>query len=129
LTDRIDPRRLLLAYYSFRGLSLFFLPVIHDNVSIAVFAVLFGLDYIATVPPTIMLCADLFGRRNAGVVYGWVFAAHQLGAAGAAWGAGLVRDAVGSYGWAFSSAGAVAIVAGLAATMIRRPTPMLGGAT
>jgi sugar phosphate permease len=129
LTDRIDPRRLLLAYYSFRGLSLFFLPVIHDNVSIAVFAVLFGLDYIATVPPTIMLCADLFGRRNAGVVYGWVFAAHQLGAAGAAWGAGLVRDAVGSYGWAFSSAGAVAIVAGLAATMIRRPAPMLGGAT
>jgi sugar phosphate permease len=129
LTDRIDPRRLLLAYYSFRGLSLFFLPVIHDNVSIAVFAVLFGLDYIATVPPTIMLCADLFGRRNAGVVYGWVFAAHQLGAAAAAWGAGLVRDAVGSYGWAFSSAGAVAIVAGLAATMIRRPTPMLGGAT
>ena len=74
-------------------------------------------------------CADLFGRRNAGVVYGWVFAAHQLGAAGAAWGAGLVRDAVGSYGWAFSSAGGVAIVAGLAATMIRRPTPMLGGAT
>ena len=129
LTDRIDPRRLLLAYYSFRGLSLFFLPVIHDNVSIAVFAVLFGLDYIATVPPTIMLCADLFGRRNAGVVYGWVFAAHQLGAAGAAWGAGLVRDAVGSYGWAFSSAGAVAIVAGLAATMIRRPAPTLGAAT
>lgn len=125
LTDRIDPRRLLLAYYSFRGLSLFFLPVIHDNVSIAVFAVLFGLDYIATVPPTIMLCADLFGRHNAGAVYGWVFAAHQLGAAGAAWGAGLVRDAVGSYGWAFSSAGAVAIVAGMAATMIRRPEAAL----
>ena len=121
LTDRIDPRRLLFAYYSFRGLSLFFLPVMHDDASIALFAILFGLDYIATVPPTIMLCAEAFGRHNAGVVYGWVFAAHQIGAAGAAWGAGLVRDSLGSYGWAFSAGGGVALAAGMLATMIRRP--------
>ena len=121
LTDRIDPRRLLFAYYSFRGVSLFFLPVIHDDASIAVFAVLFGLDYIATAPPTIMLCAETFGRHNAGVVYGWVFAAHQVGAAAAAWGAGAVRDGVGDYGWAFSAGGGVAIAAGMLATMIRRP--------
>jgi predicted MFS family arabinose efflux permease len=123
LTDRIDPRRLLFAYYSFRGISLFFLPVMHDDASIALFAILFGLDYIATVPPTIMLCAEAFGRHNAGIVYGWVFAAHQVGAAGAAWGAGLVRDSLGSYGWAFSAGGGIALAAGMLATMIRRPAP------
>jgi predicted MFS family arabinose efflux permease len=121
LTDRIDPRRLLFAYYTFRGISLFLLPAVHDDLSIGIFAVLFGLDYIATVPPTIMLCAEVFGRNNAGVVYGWVFAAHQIGAAAAAWGAGLVRDDLGSYGWAFSAGGGIAIAAGMLATMIKRP--------
>jgi sugar phosphate permease len=121
LTDRVDPRRLLFAYYTFRGLSLFFLPVIHDNTSIAVFAVLFGLDYIATVPPTIMLCAEAFGRHNTGVVYGWVFAAHQVGAAAAAWGAAAVRDGTGDYAWAFSAGGAVALAAGMLVMSMRRP--------
>ena len=121
LTDRIDPRRLLFFYYSFRGVSLFLLPAVHDNLSIGLFAVLFGLDYIATVPPTIMLCAEAFGRNNAGAVYGWVFAAHQIGAAAAAWGAGLIRDDLGGYGWAFSAGGGIAIAAGMMATMIRRP--------
>ena len=123
LTDRYDPRRLLFAYYTFRGVSLFFLPVIHDNVSIGVFAVLFGLDYIATVPPTIMLCAEAFGRHNAGTVYGWVFAAHQIGAAVSAWGAAVIREAAGDYNWAFSAGGGIAIAAGMLATMIRRPSP------
>ena len=122
LTDRYDPRRLLFAYYSFRGVSLFFLPVIHDNVSIGVFAVLFGLDYIATVPPTIMLCAEAFGRHNAGTVYGWVFAAHQIGAALSAWGAAVIREAAGDYTWAFSAGGGIAIAAGMLVTMIRRPS-------
>ena len=122
LTDRYDPRRLLFAYYSFRGVSLFFLPVVHDNVSIGVFAVLFGLDYIATIPPTIMLCAEAFGRHNVGVVYGWVFAAHQIGAALSAWGAAVIREASGDYTWAFSAGGGIAIAAGMLATMIRRPT-------
>ena len=81
LTDRWDPRRLLLVYYGFRGVSLLFLPFVHDTMTIAAFAVLFGLDYIATVPPTVALVADRFGRHNVGVVYGWVFAAHMVGAA------------------------------------------------
>ncbi len=121
LTDRIDPRRLLLVYYGFRGVSLLFLPFIHDTVSIAAFAVLFGLDYIATVPPTVALVADRFGRHNVGIVYGWVFAAHMLGAAIAAWVAGIVRENVGDYAPAFVAAGWIAILAGFAALAIRRP--------
>ncbi len=124
LTDRYDPRKLLLGYYGFRGVSLLFLPFVHDNLTIGAFAILFGLDYIATVPPTIALCADLFGSRNAGVVYGWVFAAHQVGAAGAAWAAGAVRDGQGDYDMAFLAAGLIAIAAGIAASTIRKPTPL-----
>ncbi len=127
LTDRYDPRKLLLGYYGFRGVSLLFLPFVHDSLSIGAFAILFGLDYIATVPPTIALCADLFGSRNAGVVYGWVFAAHQVGAAGAAWAAGAARDGLGDYDAAFLSAGLIAIAAGIAATTIRRPTTQAVG--
>lgn len=120
LTDRWDPRRLLLVYYTFRGVSLFFVPFIHDAVTIGAFAILFGLDYIATVPPTVALAADRFGRHNVGIVYGWVFAAHMFGAAIAAWAAGIVRDSVGDYAAAFVAAGWVAILAGFAALFIRR---------
>ena len=95
LTDRVDPRKLLLVYYTFRGLSLLYLPAIHDNVDMVGFAVLFGLDYIATVPPTVALVADTFGRRNVGIVYGWVYFAHMFGAAILAVVAGLIRDNVG----------------------------------
>ena len=124
LTDRYDPRKLLLVYYSFRGLSLLFLPFVHDTMTIGAFAILFGLDYIATVPPTVALAADRFGAHNVGVVYGWVFAAHMLGAAIAAWVAGLVRENVGDYAAAFVAAGWIAIVAGFAALMIRRREPV-----
>ncbi|HEV7809241.1 MAG TPA: MFS transporter [Candidatus Limnocylindrales bacterium] len=135
LTDRWDPRKLLLIYYGFRGLSLLYLPFIHDTVSIGGFAILFGLDYIATVPPTVALVADRFGRHNVGVVYGWVFAAHMIGAAIAAWVAGIVREHVGDYAAAFVAAGWIAIIAGFAALAIRRngpdvlPTPGPGEAT
>jgi sugar phosphate permease len=121
LTDRYDPRRLLLIYYGFRGLSLLLLPFVHDTLGILAFSVLFGLDYIATVPPTVALCADRFGRANVGIVYGWVFAAHMVGAAIAAWVAGIVRDSVGDYAAAFVAAGWIAIVAGVVALAIRRP--------
>jgi sugar phosphate permease len=123
LTDRLDPRKLLLVYYGFRGVSLLFLPFVHDTMTIAAFAVLFGLDYIATVPPTVALVADRFGRHNVGVVYGWVFASHMVGAAVAAWAAGIVRESVGDYAAAFVAAGWIAIVAGFAALMIRRQGP------
>jgi sugar phosphate permease len=123
LTDRLDPRKLLLVYYGFRGVSLLFLPFIHDTVSIGAFAILFGLDYIATVPPTVALVADRFGRHNVGIVYGWVFAAHMFGAAIAAWVAGIVRENVGDYAAAFVAAGWIAIVAGFAALAIGRQGP------
>ena len=101
LTDRYDPRLLLSLYYAFRGLSLALLLFIPPGAGLVAFAVLFGLDYIATVPPTIALVADRFGRGNVGTVYGWVFCAHMVGAALAAWLAGMARDALGSYGAAF----------------------------
>jgi sugar phosphate permease len=123
LTDRVDPRKLLLVYYGFRGVSLLFLPFVHDSMGIVVFSVLFGLDYIATVPPTVALCADAFGRRNVGIVYGWVFAAHMFGAAISAWVAGVVRESVGDYAAAFVAAGWIAIIAGFAALAIRRTRP------
>jgi sugar phosphate permease len=120
LTDRMDPRRLLLAFYVFRGLSLLYLPQVHSSLDIVGFAVLFGLDYIATVPPTVALVADTFGRRNVGIIYGWVYFAHMVGAAIAAEVAGLVRDNVGSYALAFFAAGWIAVAAGVAALVIRR---------
>lgn len=129
LTDRFDPRKLLLAYYGFRGLSLLALPFVHDELGLVVFAVLFGLDYIATVPPTVALAADAFGRRNVGVVYGWVFAAHQVGAAMAAWGAGLARDLSGDYAVALVTGGMLAVLAGGMALVVRRgPAALEAGA-
>ncbi len=124
LTDRRDPRRLLLIYYGFRGVSLLFLPFVHDGLGIVFFSILFGLDYIATVPPTVALVADAFGRQNVGIVYGWVYAAHQFGAAVAAFVAGVVREHVGDYTAAFVAAGWIAIIAGFAALAIRRRTPV-----
>ncbi|CAN5880848.1 hypothetical protein BH23ACT5_BH23ACT5_19770 [soil metagenome] len=123
LTDRFDPRRLLLMYYGLRGISLFLVPVIHDRLGLVAFAVLFGLDYIATVPPTVALAADVFGRQNVGTVYGWIFASHQLGAALAAWGGGVVRQQAGDYIPAFLAAGAMAVLAGMAAMAIRHARP------
>jgi predicted MFS family arabinose efflux permease len=125
LTDRFDPRRLLLIYYGFRGISLMMLPALHDQMGLVAFAVLFGLDYIATVPPTVALAADTFGRQNVGTVYGWVFASHQLGAAAAAWAGGFIREQVGNYAPAFLAAGVAAVLAAMAAMAIRsaRPVP------
>ena len=120
LTDRYDPRKLLAIYYSFRGLSLLLLPFINTPAGLAFFAILFGLDYIATVPPTISLVADTFGRRQVGIIYGWVFCAHHIGAALAAWLGGVTREVVGSYGIAFFAAGALAVLAGMLALRIQR---------
>jgi MFS family permease len=120
LTDRYDPRKLLAWYYGFRGLSLLLLPFVHTPFGMAIFAILFGLDYIATVPPTTALVADTFGRKNVGTVFGWVFCAHQIGAALAAWLGGIVRDSLNSYGAAFLAAGILAIAAALLALRINR---------
>lgn len=123
LTDRYDPRRLLAIYYGLRGLSLFVLPFVTEFSGLAIFAVIFGLDYIATVPPTATLVADVFGRRHVAAVYGWVFFGHQLGAASAAYFGGLSRDVLGDYNAAFVAAGLLALMASLMALRIdRRPS-------
>lgn len=120
LTDRYDPRKLLAIYYGFRGVSLLFLPFVNDPIGLAAFAVLFGLDYIATVPPTSALVADSFGRQNVGTVFGWVFCAHQIGAALAAWLGGVARETLGSYSLPFLVAGLLAALAAGLAFRIRR---------
>jgi predicted MFS family arabinose efflux permease len=120
LTDRYNPRFLLACYYGFRGLSLLVLPFATNLGGLAVFAILFGLDYIATVPPTTALVADIFGRKNVGIVFGWVFCAHQFGAALAAWLGGLTRELTGDYGVAFIAAAALAMTASLLSLRIGR---------
>lgn len=113
LSDRYDNRRLLCWYYSLRGLSLLALPYVLGTsyLGLAAFIVFYGLDWVATVPPTVRLAADSFGKRNVGVVFGWIMAAHQLGAATAAFGAGAVRTSLGSYQVAFVTAGVFCLLA------------------
>lgn len=120
LTDRFDPRKLLACYYIFRGLSLFLLPFVTEFSGLLIFAIFFGLDYIATVPPTTALTADIFGRRNVGIVFGWIFCAHQVGAASVAYLGGLARVTYGDYTRAFIAAGLLAIIGGLLALRINR---------
>ena len=125
LTDRVDPRLLLLAYYALRGLSLFALPTLFGpdlHVSMIAFIVFYGLDWVATVPPTLALCREHFGAR-APVVFGWVFAAHQLGAAFAAFGGGVIRDVTGSYDLAWLLAGGLCLLAAALSLSIRRVLP------
>ncbi len=112
LTDRMDPRHLLAWYYALRGLAVMALPyAFGSDYTLVLFAVFYGLDWVATVPPTVALTADSFGRERVGVVFGWIFAAHQLGAAFAAWAAGESRGWFGSYTVAFVSAGALCLLA------------------
>jgi MFS family permease len=112
LTDRIDPRRLLAWYYAFRGLAVIALPFVFGSTyALFAFAMFYGLDWVATVPPTVALTADTFGTERVGIVFGWVFAAHQFGAAFAAWAAGASRGWFGTYTYAFLSAGALCLLA------------------
>jgi sugar phosphate permease len=122
LTDRVDPRLLLVVYYSGRGISLLLLPALlspHAAPSTWVFVIFYGLDWVATVPPTIVLCRNYFGTR-APVVFGWVFAAHQIGAAIAAAGAGWLRDLRGNYDLAFYLAAGLCFIAALLCVNVRR---------
>ncbi len=122
LTDRHDPRVLLAWYYSLRGLSLLALPVVLDtgSVPLLLFIAFYGLDWVATVPPTIALCGKVAGPERTPVVFGWVFASHQLGAAAAAFAAGVSRSATGSYTTAFLVAGALCAVGALLAAGVDR---------
>jgi len=125
LTDRYDPRRLLFIYYALRGLSLMVLPFLSfDLVSLSLFAVFYGLDWLATVPPTVRLATENFGERDGPIVFGWVAFGHQIGAASAAFGAGLLRELQGRYLESFVIAGVLGLAAALAALTIRRATTL-----
>jgi MFS family permease len=122
LTDRVDPRLLLIVYYAGRGLSLLLLPSLlspQAEPSTWVFVIFYGLDWVATVPPTIVLCRNYFGTRSP-VVFGWVFASHQLGAAIAAAGAGRLRDLQGNYDMAFYLAAGLCFVAVILCANVRK---------
>jgi MFS family permease len=113
LTDRIDPRRLLFFYYSLRGLSLFLLPsILFSTVELStlVFVIFYGLDWIATVPPTVMLCRQVLGPEKGAIIYGWVFAAHQIGGSIAAFGAAVLRIKFGDYAAAFYITGVLCLI-------------------
>ncbi|WP_377807677.1 MFS transporter [Azospirillum sp. A29] len=119
LSDRYDNRWLLVWYYGLRGLSLLYLPYSDFTLyGLSVFAVFYGLDWIATVPPTVRLTAERFGRERANLVFGWIFAGHQLGAASAAFGAGLSRTALQTYLPAFATAGALCLLAAVLVPLV-----------
>ncbi|MBV8400385.1 MAG: MFS transporter, partial [Acetobacteraceae bacterium] len=121
LTDRFNSRILLFWYYGLRGLSLIALPFTNfDVISRSVFAVFYGLDWVATVPPTVALTNEVFGRKDAPVIVSWITAAHQLGAAAAALGAGTVRSSTGSYFGAFVASGSLCLIASLLVLRIAR---------
>nr|WP_245672884.1 MFS transporter [Aldersonia kunmingensis] len=125
LTDRMDARLLLVAYYTLRGLSLLILPSLfapQTQPSMLVFIIFYGLDWIATVPPTVALCREWFGNDGP-IVFGWVFASHQIGAAIAAAGAGAIRDLQGSYDLAWYIAGGLCALAALMSASIQRREP------
>jgi MFS family permease len=127
LSDRYDNRYLLFWYYGLRGLSLVFLPFTDFSFyGLSLFAMFYGLDWIATVPPTVRLTAQRFGPERANLVFGWIFAGHQLGAATAAFGAGLSRTVLSSYLPAFFVAGALCLFASLITLAIsRQPKPVV----
>ena len=124
LSDRYDNRWLLFWYYGLRGLSLIWLPFTEFSlVGLSLFAVFYGLDWVATVPPTVRMTADRFGAERANLTFGWIFAGHQLGAATAAYGAGATRDGFATYLPALYAAGAFCIVAAFLVLTISRKLP------
>jgi MFS family permease len=123
LTDKVNPRLLLAAYYSLRGAGLLMLPgLLSDSLhpNLIAFVVVYGLDWVATVPPTAALCREAFGEAGS-VVFGWVFAAHQIGAAIVSVGAGVIRDTTGQYTMAWVGAACLCLVAAFASTRVGRP--------
>ena len=124
LTDRVDPRKLLFAYYGLRGLSLIYLPFADFSFrGLSLFAVFYGLDWIATVPPTLALANRAFGTKKAPILFGWISASHQVGAASAAFFAGALRTSTGSYAEPFIIAGFVAVGAAFLALAIQGTRP------
>jgi sugar phosphate permease len=121
LSDRVDCRWLLTAYYAMRGVSLFILPFSFDTFyGLALFTAFYGLDWIATLPPTVRLTANAFGREKTGIMYGWITAVHQVGGASAAFIGGLLRVDLGSYMQAFMISGTLCFIAAVMVQFIGR---------
>jgi len=125
LSDRFDNRLLLLMYYGFRGLALLYLPYgfVSESHGLSLFAVFYGLDWIATVPPTVALARQAFGAEKAGLVFGWILASHQVGAALAASVAGFIRTSEGSYDHAFMIAGVLCMISAAAVLFATKRPP------
>jgi MFS family permease len=118
----VQPQRWLALVYALRGCSLLILPFVHDFTGLVLFAIIYGLDWFATVPPSMAITADTFGRQNVGKVYGWIFMSHQIGAAIMASAAGAIRTWMGDYQFAFLSGGVIAMIAaGLALQIKMKP--------
>ena len=129
LTDRYNPRILLFWIFGLRGLSLMVLPYTNfDSVSLTVFAVFYGLDWIAVMPPIFALVNEVFGRKAAPVIMSWIFATHQVGGALAAVGAGVVRTWTGSYLLAFLASGLACLMASILVLRITRTRPAVATA-
>jgi MFS family permease len=133
ICDRFGRKGPLAFYYGVRGVSLIFLLYVWNVPSLHIFAAIFGLNYISTVPPTTTMTANIFGRLSVGALSGWIFFSHQVGSAIGAWAGGAIFDITGSYSWAFLSAAVMAFVAAGLSLLIRevpvgakptrRPTP------
>jgi MFS family permease len=119
IIDRVAPKKWLALIFVLRGLSLFILPFVTNYSGLFIFAVIYGLDWFATVAPTIAITADTFGKRSVGIIYGWIFVFHQVGGAVAATAAGAVRVTMGQYHYAFLAGGVMAIIAAALALSIR----------
>lgn len=119
MVDRVQPQRWLALVYALRGVSLLILPFVENLPGFFVFAVIYGLDWFATVPPSMMITADTFGKQNVGKVYGWIFMSHQIGAAIMASTAGALRTWLGDYQFAFLSGGIIAMIAAGLALQIK----------
>ena len=122
MVDKVSPQKWLALVYALRGLSLLILPFVKSFTGLVIFAIIYGLDWFATVPPSMAITADTFGRQNVGKVYGWIFMSHQIGAAIMASTAGAVRDYLGEYNAAFMAGGFIAMIAaGLALQIKTKP--------
>lgn len=126
LSDRFDNRWLLFWYYLLRGASLVLLPyaLVQGSLPLLImFTVFYGLDWIATVPPTVSMSRQIFGTQKSGIIYGWIFASHQAGAAVAAYGGGLIYKLFNSYTWAFFLAGVFCVLASLFVIIVKKQVP------
>lgn len=129
LTERFDNRKLLATYYGFRAVSLAALPFIYEMHSMLLFTIIYGFDWVATVPPTVNLTAQRFGRKSLGSIYGWIYCSHMLGAGIASFAGGFFRDQIGDYHLVFISAAIMGIVAsGLTLSMTRKVLPVRAAA-